>query len=258
MRGVLNDIVENKRTEIAQRREQLGIQALMQNPQAKVASKSMKQAILDGSGLIAEFKRASPSKGVIKHDADCFAIPQAYELSGASAVSVLTDTKFFSGSDDDLICARSAINIPILRKDFIIDPYQVYESKAIGADCILLIAAILNKNELSNLYTIAIDCGLDVLVEIHDAKELDKLTGIEEIIGINNRNLDSFEVDIENSLRLAAMLPEAIKIAESGLGSGSNLKRLKDAGFHGFLVGESFMKEADPGLASRLFVEQIT
>lgn len=258
MRGVLQKIVTQKQLEVAQRKKLLPVEKILADESMKRVPFSMQQAIIDGSGVIAEFKRASPSKGTIRQNADPSEICRSYAHAGASAISVLTDAEFFRGSEIDLEAVRKAVSIPILRKDFTIDPYQVYEAKHIGADCILLIAAILSGEKLDELHQVAEDIGLSILVEVHEEKELDKLSGREKLVGINNRNLDTFEVDIENSIRLAAQLPDVIRIAESGLGSSSNINELLNAGFHGFLVGESFMKEADPGLACKEFVSQVS
>lgn len=257
MRGVLQKIVSQKQKEVAERRQRLPLESMSVDSAMQRTSFSMRSFILNGSGVIAEFKRASPSKGSIRENAEPALITSAYENAGSSAASVLTDNLFFKGSEDDLKAARDAISLPILRKDFTIDPYQVIETKFIGADCILLIAAILTNDEIRTLHALAEDNGLEVLVEVHEERELDKLSGREKLIGINNRNLDTFEVDIENSLRLAAQLPDIVKIAESGLGSESNLDLLLEAGFNGFLVGESFMKEPDPGQACADFVARV-
>lgn len=257
MRGVLQQIVDHKKLEVAERQALTPESVLRKKIDLTNKSRSMKEAILRGSGVIAEFKRASPSKGMIRENANPQEIAQAYQQAGASAVSVLTDNHFFRGTEDDLRLVRSSVELPILRKDFTIHPYQLVEAKAIGADCILLIAAILTKEQLYDLHAKAVDLGLEVLVEIHDEIELEKLSGREALVGINNRNLDTFEVDIANSIRLAGLLPDAVRIAESGLGNDSNIKDLVAAGFHGFLIGESFMKEEDPGKACRDFIKQI-
>jgi indole-3-glycerol phosphate synthase len=217
----------------------------------------MAAAILNGSGVIAEFKRASPSKGLINAGADVINITKQYQKAGVSAISVLTDSHFFSALPDDLPTARANVDIPILRKDFTIDLYQIYQAKIMGADCILLIAAILSADEIKEFVNFSNDLGLDSIIEVHSLADLDKLSGNEKIIGVNNRNLDTFEVNNETSLQLAKQLGDVIKITESGLSAGSNLKALVNAGYNGFLVGESFMKEIDPGKACRSFVEEI-
>lgn len=210
------------------------------------------------SGIIAEFKRKSPSKGFINEEADPAVVCSGYRKAGASALSVLTDTKFFAGSNYDLEIARRYNQCPILRKDFTIDEYQVVEARSIGADAILLIAEVLTKNELTTLYELAKGLNLEVLFEIHDEASIDKLPADANIIGINSRNLCNFEVSIEHTMRLAGKLPKgAIKIAESGIDSASTIVELRRAGFDGFLIGERFMREPDPGLACKSFIEEI-
>lgn len=258
MRGVLDKIVQAKLLEVAALKANYPLALLKKDPQLSKTSLSMKSSILSGSGVIAEFKRASPSKGQIRANAVPREIALGYEVAGASAISVLTDNAFFQGSKDDLIQVKQAVKLPVLRKDFTIDPYQIYEAKIMGADCILLIAAILSKQQIAEYLAIAYDLGLEAIIEVHDAKELDKLSGNEEIVGVNNRNLDTFEVDISNSIMLSGLLGSKVKIAESGLDSGSNLSALKKAGFDGFLVGESFMREKEPGEACHSFITKIT
>ena len=257
MRGVLDKIVQAKLEEVATLKSINSLASLKKNSQLKETSRSLKTSILKGSGVIAEFKRASPSKGQIRTNADPKEIALGYELAGASAISVLTDNTFFQGSVDDLIQVKQTVELPVLRKDFTIDPYQIYEAKIMGADCILLIAAILSKQQIADYLSIAYDLGLEAIIEIHDSVELEKLSGKEEIVGVNNRNLDTFEVDISNSIMLSEKLNSQVKIAESGLDSGSNLSALQKAGFNGFLVGESFMKEEDPGAACHNFIKNI-
>ena len=257
MRGVLDKIVRAKLEEVATLKTINSLASLKKNSQLKETSRSLKTSILKGSGVIAEFKRASPSKGQIRANADPKEIALGYELAGASAISVLTDNAFFQGSVDDLIQVKQTVELPVLRKDFTIDPYQIYEAKIMGADCILLIAAILSKQQIADYLSIAFDLGLEAIIEIHDSVELEKLSGKEEIVGVNNRNLDTFEVDISNSIMLSEKLNSQVKIAESGLDSGSNLSALQKAGFNGFLVGESFMKEEDPGAACHNFIKNI-
>ena len=257
MTGILDKIVQYKKQEVQKLKAVVPLSNLANDYRLKNNSISMKAAISKGSGVIAEFKRASPSKGLINAEADVINITTGYQNSDVSAISVLTDSHFFSALSDDLSTARENVDIPILRKDFTIDPYQIYQAKIMGADCILLIAAIITADELKELLKVANDLGLDSIIEIHHHAELDKLSGNEKIIGVNNRNLDTFEVDIDTSLQLANQLGEVIKITESGLGVGSNLRALVKAGYNGFLVGESFMKENDPGQACQNFVDTI-
>ena len=257
MIGILEKIVQHKKLEIQKLKAVEPLSKLVTDYRLKSTSIPMQKAILNGSGVIAEFKRASPSKGLINAEADIFSISRGYQNSGASAISVLTDRQFFSAMEDDLSSARATVDIPILRKDFTIDLYQIYQAKIMGADCILLIVAILTADEIKEFITVANDLGLDSIIEVHNRTELDKLSGNEKIIGVNNRNLDTFEVDIETSLHLVNQLGDVIKISESGLDADSNLKALVNAGYNGFLVGESFMKEDDTSKACQNFVDKV-
>ncbi len=257
MSGILEKIVQYKKQEVQKLRAVVPLSNLSKDYRLENKSLSMESAILNGSGVIAEFKRASPSRGLINAGAEVINITRSYQNAGVSAISVLTDSHFFSALADDLTTARANVDIPILRKDFTIDPYQIYQAKIMGADCILLIAAILTSDEIKHFVSVANDLGLDSIIEVHNHTELDKLSGNEKIIGVNNRNLDTFEVDIDTSLQLAEHLGDVIKVTESGLSAGSNLKALVNVGYHGFLVGESFMMEIEPGKACQSFVEEI-
>lgn len=207
--------------------------------------------------IIAEMKKASPSKGVLAEDFRPASIARAYELGGAAALSILTDRDFFHGSLDDLQCARAATRLPALRKDFTIDEYQVLEAAAAGADAILLIAAILTPAELRRLRERAEHFGLDALVEVHEAGEVDAaIDAGARLIGVNNRNLRTFEVDLNTALRLGGRMPKgAVLVAESGIRSRDDVRRLAGAGYHAFLVGEHLMKSADPARAVRALIE---
>lgn len=210
------------------------------------------------TGIIAEFKRKSPSRGIINNLAEPEKIVSGYSLIGASAVSVLTDLEFFGGSNTDLLRARTSCNIPILRKDFIIDEYQIIETRAIGADAILLIAAALNKNTVYTLARFAQSLGLQVLLEIHHYSEIDMINGFINVVGVNNRNLNTFEVNTDISVEMAGRLPaDIVRISESGLSSPEVIKNLRHAGYHGFLMGETFMKTDDPVAAFSDFVKLI-
>jgi indole-3-glycerol phosphate synthase len=257
--NILEKIIAHKREELEVRKLMVSEQQIKGTPFFSRPCFSLKQSLLkeNATGIIAEFKRKSPSKGFINQHADVKAITNAYARWGASALSVLTDHEFFGGSTEDLELAREN-NIPILRKDFIVDPYQVLAAKAMGADVILLIAACLSASEVQNLADFAKSIGLEVLLELHDERELGHICETIDLVGINNRNLKTFEVDVERSLRFGDLIhAEKVKIAESGIDSVQMIARFKDAGFQGFLVGEKFMKEADPGQAFKSFVESL-
>jgi indole-3-glycerol phosphate synthase len=211
------------------------------------------------TGIIAEFKRKSPSKGWFKPaDYPAAEVVKNFELNGAAAVSVLTDAGFFGGSREDLAASRELSGLPLLRKDFIIDEIQLYESKAYGADVILLIAAILSPEQVRELAGVASTLGMEVLLELHDEDELGHICDEITLIGINNRNLKTFEVDIARSLRMAARLPkDKILIAESGISLVEDIILFRQHGFQGFLIGENFMKAADPTIAFADFIEQL-
>jgi indole-3-glycerol phosphate synthase len=203
--------------------------------------------------VIAEIKRASPSKGVLRADFDPAAIARSYELGGAACMSVLTDREFFQGSPEHLTMARSACSLPALRKDFVIDPYQVFESRVLGADCILLIAACLEGPQMRELERLAHELDMAVLVEVHDAAELERALELKTpLIGVNNRNLRTFETRLETTLELLPRIPQdRIVITESGILGPADVARMREHGVHTFLVGEAFMRARDPGAALR-------
>ena len=214
----------------------------------------------DSFGIIAEFKRRSPSKNEINNNLSVNEVCRNYQIYGASGLSVLTNLKYFGGSLEDLVLARSISSLPILRKDFIIDEYQIYESKAFGADIILLISSILTKNEIINLSKKAKDLKLEVLLEVHNNDELQKgLVENVDIIGVNNRNLKSFKTDLKISEKLFNQIPnEFLKISESGLINDNSIKKLKKIGYEGFLIGEKFMISSDPGKELKKTLENLT
>jgi indole-3-glycerol phosphate synthase len=201
------------------------------------------------TAVVAEIKQASPSKGLLRADFDPPAIARSYLAGGAACLSVLTDGPFFRGSLDHLRAVRAAVELPLLRKDFLLDPYQVYEARAAGADCILLIVAALDDARLADLYAAAAELGLDALIEVHDEYELDRaLTLAPRLLGINNRNLHTFETRLDTTVRLAGRMPrDCLPVAESGIHSAADVALIRGAGVHAFLVGEAFMRAADPG-----------
>ncbi len=258
---ILDKIIAYKKQEVAKLRKEVPVENLVKSPGFQRTPISLKDSLIskNSTGIIAEFKRKSPSKGIINDKAEIVDVTQGYLEANVAAQSILTDTQFFGGNIMDLIKARTVNDsTPILRKDFIVDGFQIVESKAIGADAILLIAACLTKGELKNYGKLAEDLGLDVLYEVHTKEDLDKIELDHKIIGINNRNLKTFEVDLEHSIELANQIPDScIKISESGISDPRIIIGLKEFGFQGFLIGENFMKTEDPGLACQQFISQI-
>ena len=257
--NILEQIIEHKREEVKNKKSKVKTADLEKRELFSRTVLPVKDFLLDRTrtGIIAEFKRRSPSKGIINPDVDVIDVTKGYTENGASCLSILTDEHFFGGTDEDLIRAR--INeIPILRKDFIIDEYQLIEAKSIGADVILLIAACLTVAEVKQLASFSKKLGLEVLLELHAADELGHICDETAIIGINNRNLKTFEVDIERSLRMAEQIPlSKCKVAESGISSVSDILLFKQHGFDGFLIGENFMKATNPTIAFAEFVKQL-
>ena len=257
--NILDKIIAHKTIEVAAAKAQTPVEVLMQTEGYKRQTLSLKKFLLDDTktGIIAEFKRQSPSKGVINGTADVEAVTKAYTLHGASCLSVLTDHHFFGGSADDLVKAR-VNNIPILRKDFMIDEYQITEAKSMGADVILLIAACLTPQRVKELAEFATSLQLEVLLEIHTEEELEHICAATEIIGVNNRDLKTFTVDINRSIELSKKIgADKIKIAESGINDIETIGIFKDAEYKGFLIGENFMKQEDPTIAFAEFVQQL-
>lgn len=258
---ILNKIIAFKKKEITKIKTDVPLKKLVESPLFKREPISLKKELLDphSTGIIAEFKRQSPSKGIINDTATVEAVTKGYLDADVAAQSILTDTSFFGGTMVDLMQART-INTskPILRKDFVVDGFQIVEAKAIGADVILLIAACLTKEELKNYGQLANDLGLDVLYEVHTQEDLDKIELDNKIIGVNNRNLKTFEVDLEHSIELASQIPDScVKVSESGISDPRIITGLKEYDFRGFLIGENFMKEEDPGAACEAFISQI-
>ena len=259
--NILDKIVSRKKEEVADAKQLISIQDLEKADHFKRTPYSFKDFLLaeDRTGIISEFKRRSPSKGLINGTADVAEVTKAYSQAGASALSVLTDVDFFGGKTDDILAARAANNIPILRKDFMIDEYQILEAKAWGADIILLIAAILTPKQINDFGKFAHDLGLNVLLEVHNLEELERsICPNLDAIGVNNRNLADFTVDIQTSFNLVDQIPnEFMKISESAISDPKIIKELKAAGFNGFLIGENFMKTDNPGAAIKDFVAQM-
>lgn len=258
--NILEEITEHKRKEVKENKELYPVKLLERSTCFTVKPVSLKKYLLrnDLSGIIAEFKRQSPSKGMINEFAEPSTVCLEYMQAGASALSVLTDNKYFGGSNKDLITARKYNFCPIMRKDFIVDEYQVIEARSIGADVILLITEILTKDELKKLSGLAHELQMEVLFEVHDKKGIDKLPANAAITGINNRNLNNMSVNVDNCLNLINELPdEALKIAESGIDNPETVVMLKQAGFSGFLVSECFMRKDDPGKACELFIKKL-
>lgn len=258
--NILEQIIQQKKTEVAKRKEKIPVAVLRTTDFYKRKCISLLKGLMEpgSTGIIAEYKRKSPSKGIINDVSQLEEVVSAYEQYGAAGISVLTDEQFFGGSINDLHQARNTVNRPLLRKDFMIDEYQLEEAKAMGADVILLIAAVLTATRVQQLAAYAVNLGLEVLLELHDETELNRVCDETVLVGINNRNLKTFEVNIEHSIRLAEKIPSGkIKIAESGIDAPETIALLRKNGFSGFLVGEHFMKQPSPAKAFKHFIEQI-
>jgi indole-3-glycerol phosphate synthase len=258
MNNILDHIISNRIEEVSHLKKSIPLSEIKNQIDFGYKSNSLRKALIaEGAiGIIAEFKRQSPSKGIIKDRLQPSDVTKGYVEAGASGLSVLTDGKYFGGFTSDLSATREANrNIPILRKDFIIDEYQIYESRMLKADVILLIAAVLDKGKISDYISIAHELGMEVLLELHDENELGKIDERADMIGINNRNLKDFSIDIDRSLKLLEKLPlKTVKISESGLSDPNLVNLLRTKGFKGFLMGENFMKTYDPGKACRDFI----
>ncbi len=257
--SILEKITKDKITEVALRKSLISISQLEQSALFKRETQSLATAIKNGSGIIAEHKRRSPSKSVINNSLSVQDVASGYEQAGVSGMSVLTDGKYFGGSLDDLLLARASSKFPLLRKEFIVDEYQIIEAKSHGADAILLIAATLSRKQIESFSTLAKSLGLDVLCESHNEEELLKsIMPTVDMLGINNRNLKTFEVSLETSKELIKQIPEGfVKVSESGISSVEAIKELKPHGFEGFLIGENFMKTDNPGKSAKEFIEQL-
>lgn len=256
--NILDKIIERKKQEISEAKSKISIQQLKDSKFFGRQTLSLKETIKSKSGIIAEFKRQSPSKGIINDKVSPLEVVSQYEKFGASAVSILTDQDFFGGSFEDIISVRNSVNIPILRKDFMVDEYQFYEAKSIGADIILLIAACLSPNQVQEFTALAHELNLEVLLEIHSEEELKHINNKVDFVGINNRNLKDFKVDLQHSVDLKNQLPKDIfSIAESGIYHEEDFNFLKNKGFDGFLMGEYFMKNENPGKKFEEFVSNV-
>jgi indole-3-glycerol phosphate synthase len=252
---ILDKIIQRKKEEITTSKQKISLEKLKDSEFFGRKTFSLKESIKDKTGVIAEFKRQSPSKGIINNTASVLEVVSAYENFGASGISILTDHDFFGGNFDDILNVRSHINIPILRKDFMIDEYQFYEAKSIGADVVLLIAACLSVSQVQEFTELSHKLGLEVLLEIHTEEELRHYHSEIDLVGINNRNLKDFKVDLQHSVQLKNLLPEnTLSVAESGIYNIEDFNYLKEKGFDGFLMGEYFMKNENPAKAFENFV----
>ncbi len=256
MTDILDKIVAVKREEIAAAKAQKPLSAMRFDAESSVLTRdfigALRQKIAAGKpAVIAEIKKASPSKGVLRAEFIPADIAQSYAEYGAACLSVLTDRQFFQGTTDYLKQARASCSLPVLRKDFMVDPYQVYEARVMGADCILLIAACLDDQQMRDMEALARSLDMAVLVEVHDAAELERALKLKTpLIGVNNRNLKTFEVSLDTTISLMAQVPaDRLLITESGIAAPADVQRLRTAGVSAFLVGEAFMRAEDPGLA---------
>ena len=258
MKDILEEILIRKRAEVEQAKRRTPLRALKE-VRHTTPCRSMREALLQSpSGIIAEFKRKSPSKGWIRPDGQAAVIPAAYAGAGAAALSILTDEPYFGGQLGFISQARPMTHCPILRKDFIIDEYQLHEARIAGADAVLLIAAALPLDECGQLMRQAHELGLEVLLEIHSEDELPYAALRPDMLGVNNRHLGTFHTDVENSFRIASLLPrDQLLVSESGISSPATVRALREAGFRGFLIGEAFMRQPDPAAALRGFIREV-
>ncbi len=256
--NILDRIAAHKRVEVALKKEMLPAAQLREFPLFSRETTSLAASLKNRPfGIIAEHKRRSPSRAAINLNVALPDVVQGYTRAGAGGISVLTDGTFFGGSLDDLLQARACTDLPLLRKEFILDPYQLLEAKAYGADAILLIAAMLDSKTLGNLAAAARELGMEVLLEVHSAEEWEACpSGAADLVGVNNRNLKTFEVSLDTSRDLSTKIPDTlVRVSESGLAQPTDLRELKELGYDGFLIGETFMKESDPGIALEAFLK---
>jgi indole-3-glycerol phosphate synthase len=258
--NILDKIIIDKKREVILKKNIIPVSQLESSVFFNKETISLRTNLVNSnSGIIAEHKRRSPSKAAINYDFTVEEVTKGYENAGACGISVLTDGKYFGGSLDDLLLARASVNVPLLRKEFIVDEYQILEAKAHGADLILLIAAVLTREEIKSLSEFAKSLNLEVLLEVHNLEELHKsIMPSLDLIGVNNRNLKTFEVSLDFSKDLAAHIPdEFVKVSESGISSVAAIQELKPYGYKGFLIGENFMKTDNAGAAATEFIQQL-
>ena len=257
---ILDQIIASKKKEVALKKSVVSVAQLENSDLFNNKTNSLSKSIVNSPfGIIAEHKRRSPSKATINNSFSVEEVVKGYENAGASGISILTDMQYFGGSLEDLLLARASVQIPLLRKEFIVDEYQLLEAKAFGADAILLIAAVLSKQEIKQLSQFAQSLALEVLLEVHNQEELEKsMMPSLDLIGVNNRNLKTFEVSLQNSIELANHIPnDFVKISESGITTTDDIKLLRSQGFQGFLIGENFMKTDNPGKSLEQFINQL-
>ena len=258
--NILDKIVADKRKEVGLKKSILPASQYEKSVLFERQPNSLSEALRNSeTGIIAEHKRRSPSKSTINQNTNVGQVAQGYEKAGVCGMSVLTDIKYFGGCIEDLLLARASVEIPLLRKEFIIDEYQLLEAKAYGADVILLIAAVLSRQEIKHLSEFAKSLGLEVLLEVHNQEELEKsVMPSLDMLGVNNRNLKTFEVSLDTSKELSMLIPDDfVKVSESGISSIEAIKSLKEFGYRGFLIGENFMKTDNPGKSAKMFIDQL-
>ena len=258
--NILDKIVKDKLKEVTAKKELVSVKAYEQLPNFEIETRSLAKNLMQSkTGIIAEFKRKSPSKSIINNSANIMDVAMGYENAGVCGMSILTDEIYFGGTTDDLLNARSSCSLPLLRKEFIIDENQIIEAKGIGADAILLIAAILTKAQIKQFSELAKSLKLDVLLEVHNEEELQKsIMPSLDMIGVNNRNLKTFEVDLMTSKQLSEKIPnDFVKVSESGISSVQAIKQLQPYGYRGFLIGENFMKTDNPGASAMTFIKDL-
>ncbi len=258
--SVLHEICDKKRLHVEAQKSKTSLEDIQARIHSAPAPKGFIKALQNASGpaLIAEVKKASPSKGIIREDFNPAEIAKSYKSGGATCLSVLTDAPYFQGSDEIFTTVRNAIDLPMLRKDFMIDPYQIYESRAMGADCILIIMAALDDSLAKELYDLSENLGMDALIEVHNASELERAARLNpKMIGVNNRNLKTLSVDIQTSFDLLKLIPSnVVKIAESGIAEAGTIQKLNSQGYKGFLVGESLMRQENIEAATTALLTQ--